>query len=101
MRKNIMKTVQINIRANKDIKQKAEKVFNSLGLTNSQAVNLFYNQVVLTESIPFELKLPKSKKPNKETLKAFHDVDNNIGVTTHDSVESMFESFGVNLEDLN
>ena len=95
-----MKTVQINIRANKDIKQKAEKIFNSLGLTNSQAVNLFYNQVVLNDAIPFELKLPKSKKPNKETLKAFSDVDNNIGVTSHDSAESMFEAFGVNVKDL-
>jgi DNA-damage-inducible protein J len=95
-----MKTVQINIRANKDIKQKAEKIFNSLGLTNSQAVNLFYNQVVLNEAIPFELKLPKNKKPNKETIQAFHDVDNNIGVTNHDSAEAMFESFGVNVDDL-
>ena len=95
-----MKTVQINIRANKDIKQKAEKIFNSLGLTNSQAVNLFYNQVVLNDAIPFELKLPKSKKPNKETLQAFSDVDNNIGVTSHDSAESLFESFGVNVKDL-
>lgn len=95
-----MKTVQINIRANKEIKQKAEKIFNSLGLTNSQAVNLFYNQVVLNEAIPFELKLPKSKKPNKETLQAFYDVDNNIDVTTHESAEAMFEAFGVNTEDL-
>lgn len=48
----------------------------------------------------FELKLSKIKKPNKETLKAFSDVYNNIGVTSHDSAESMFEAFGVNLKDL-
>lgn len=95
-----MKTVQINIRANKDIKQKAEKIFNSLGLTNSQAVNLFYTQVVLNEAIPFELKLPKNKKPNKETLQAFYDVDNNIGIETHESIDSMFEAFGVNVNEL-
>lgn len=90
-----MKTAQINIRANKEVKQKAEKIFNSLGLTNSQAVNLFYNQVVLNDGLPFELKLPKTKKPNKETLQAIHDVDNNINVTTCNNVDDLFESLGI------
>lgn len=62
----------INIRINNDIKSKAENVFEMLGLTPTTAITLFYNQVIRTNSIPFEL---KADIPNKTTLKAINEID--------------------------
>lgn len=62
----------VNVRIDAGVKEEAEKVFASLGLTASAAINLFYKQVIRTNSIPFEL---KAEVPNKETLKALKEVE--------------------------
>ena len=62
----------INIRIDDKIKKNAETVFAKLGLTPTTAIVLFYNQVIRTNSIPFELKLDV---PNETTLKAIDEVE--------------------------
>ena len=63
----------INIRIDDKTKKNAETVFAKLGLTPTTAIVLFYNQVIRTNSIPFELKLDV---PNETTLKAIKEVEN-------------------------
>lgn len=41
------------------LKIAAEKVFESLGLTPSEAIRLFYKQVELHQGLPFEVKIPE------------------------------------------
>ena len=60
------KTETINIRIEPTLKQQAEETLNYLGLTMSEAVNLFFKQVVINDGIPFEIKKPKY---NRKTLK--------------------------------
>lgn len=74
---------------------KVEDKFNRLGLTQSEALKLFYNKVVLNDGLPFEIKIPKEKTPNKETRKAFKDVDNNVDVKFYKDDKEFFESFGI------
>ena len=62
----------INIRIDGDIKSSAEKVFARLGLTPTTAIVLFYNQVIRTNSIPFEL---KADMPNEKTVKALQELE--------------------------
>lgn len=62
----------INIRIDQQTKSKAELVFAKLGLNPTTAITLFYNQVIRTNSIPFDLKLDV---PNKKTIKAIKEVD--------------------------
>jgi DNA-damage-inducible protein J len=40
------------------VKQEAQEIFATLGLTLGEAVNLFLTQVKLKRGIPFELKIP-------------------------------------------
>ena len=47
------KSTTLNLRINPEIKENAEKVLSQLGVSMSSAVNMFLNQVILTESIPF------------------------------------------------
>lgn len=62
----------VNVRIDSDIKAKAESVFASLGITPTAAISLFYNQVIRTGSIPFELKVDT---PNSKTLSAINEVE--------------------------
>ena len=62
----------VNVRIDAGIKQTAEQVFANLGITPSAAINMFYKQVIRTNSIPFEL---KADTPNKETIRALEEVE--------------------------
>ncbi|MBQ9180769.1 type II toxin-antitoxin system RelB/DinJ family antitoxin [Candidatus Saccharibacteria bacterium] len=44
------------IRTQPEIKEKSEKIFAKIGLSTSDAVNLFLSQVVITGGIPFPLR---------------------------------------------
>ncbi len=65
-----MNTSTINTRVNKEVKEKATKVLDKLGLTMSQAITLYLNQIILTNGIPFELHVPteKTRKAMEEAL---------------------------------
>ena len=60
----------VNVRIDPEIKKEAEQIFALLGLTPTTAITLFYNQVIRTCSIPFEL---KADIPNEETMEAIRE----------------------------
>lgn len=62
----------INVRIDSNVKENAEAVFAHLGITPTAAISLFYNQVIRTNSIPFEL---KADLPNDKTLSAINEVE--------------------------
>lgn len=83
------KTDTLHIRVEPKVKQKAEETLNDLGLSITEAINVFLNQVILHEGIPFEIKKPKI---NKGTIQAMEDVKNGNNLSkTFDSVDKMFE----------
>jgi len=43
----------INIRTNKVIRKRAQKVFSSMGISTSAGVNMFLHQVVVERGLPF------------------------------------------------
>ena len=59
-----MAKTNLNIRTDKDIKDKAEAIFNELGLSMTTAINLFLRTTIREHGIPFELKL---QVPNDNT----------------------------------
>jgi DNA-damage-inducible protein J len=64
----VNKSATITVRLDPQVKKNAEVVLKALGLTTSQAVNLFFTQVSLHKGIPFDVHIP-----NAETLKAIED----------------------------
>ncbi|WP_270626299.1 type II toxin-antitoxin system RelB/DinJ family antitoxin [Ligilactobacillus ruminis] len=65
-----MSTTNLNIRTDKDVKEKAEKIFNELGLNMTSAVNIFLRTAIRERGIPFELKLDV---PNETTIAAIEE----------------------------
>ena len=46
-------------RVEPELKAKAEAVLTKLGMSPSDAVNIFLSQVVLKDGLPFEVRLPR------------------------------------------
>jgi len=57
------KTSTLHVRMEPAVKKKAEKVLKELGLTSSEAINMFYTQICIQSAIPFEIK--ENKKVSK------------------------------------
>ena len=64
------KSAMIRARTEPNLKMEVEKIFHKLGLSCSEAINLFFAQVTLKKGIPFDIAIP-----NKTTLKAMKDVE--------------------------
>ncbi|MDY5853036.1 MAG: type II toxin-antitoxin system RelB/DinJ family antitoxin [Bacilli bacterium] len=60
----------INIRIDDSLKKEAETIFANIGLNSTTAINLFFRQVVRTNSIPFDL---IADIPNQKTIDAIEE----------------------------
>ena len=77
----------VNVNVPSDIKDEANRIFNSLGLNMSTAINIFLKRVVFERGIPFDIKQYPSKdfsealreldyvEEHPEEYKAYHDID--------------------------
>jgi addiction module RelB/DinJ family antitoxin len=56
------KTDAMYMRIDASLKAQAEEILSRLGMSPSDAVNIFLSQVVLNNGLPFEVKIPKPSK---------------------------------------
>ncbi len=83
------KTDTLHVRVEPRVKEKAEETLKDLGLSITEAINVFLNQVILNDGIPFEIRKPKY---NKETIQAMEDTKNGKNLSKiFDNVDEMFE----------
>ena len=80
-----IKTATVRARLDPELKKKAEKIFKIVGLTESEAVRLFYKNVVLTRGLPFTLSIP-----NDETKIAIEEARKGEFSIKHDSIDNLF-----------
>ncbi len=67
-----MAMTNINIRTDDRIKADCEKLYESLGLNMSTAINIFLRQSLRVNGLPFEV---KADLPNETTLAAMREGD--------------------------
>jgi len=60
----------IHVKIDPTTKTKAVKILELLGMTPSQVISALFQQIIYTESIPFEIKLP-----NRTTIETFRKTD--------------------------
>ena len=51
----------VTVKVDSKLKKNVEEVFQTLGITTSQAVALFFKQVELTQGLPFEVRIPDNE----------------------------------------
>ncbi|MBU0693869.1 MAG: type II toxin-antitoxin system RelB/DinJ family antitoxin [Candidatus Omnitrophica bacterium] len=84
------KTEMIRARTEPGLKNEVERIFHLLGLSCTEAINLFFHQVKLRKGLPFEVKIP-----NKTTLKAIEDVREYRGLIKSKDAKKMFKKLGI------
>jgi addiction module antitoxin, relB/dinJ family len=55
----LAKTGNVNVRIQLHIKQQAEEILETIGISRAAAIDMFYRQIILNNGIPFPLTIPK------------------------------------------
>jgi DNA-damage-inducible protein J len=84
-----IKSAMVRARIEPGLKTKAEKYFDILGLTTTQAITLFFKQVELHHGLPFEISIP-----NAETIAAMKEIEEGGG-KKFDNAEELFKHLGI------
>ena len=83
------KTATIRARTDESLKHEVESIFERIGLTTSQALNIFYRQIVMHNGLPFDVSIP-----NKVTKKTINDARNGK-IKTFSSVDALFNDLDI------
>lgn len=71
----MMTTSTFNVRLDNELRTQATQVFESYGLSPTQAIKLFFNQVVATKTIPLNFEYKKDDYlPNLATQQSLLEV---------------------------
>ena len=62
------KSANLYVRIEPDVKEQAEGILSALGITASNAINMFYKQIILQRGLPFEVKMPSARPVDMSTL---------------------------------
>ena len=84
------KSAMIRARVDPVLKNEVEDLFEQLGLSATQAVTLFYQQVRLNQGLPFEVRIP-----NAVTRRTFAETDAGENIVRCENVADMFTQLGI------
>lgn len=84
-----IKSAMVRARIEPVLKTKAEKYFDRLGLSTTQAITLFFKQVELHRGLPFEINIP-----NAETITAMKEVEKGGGMK-FENADELFKHLGI------
>ena len=84
------KTSTVRARIEPDLKDRAEQIFQQLGLTTTQAIRLFYKQVELQKGLPFHIAIM-----NRTTRRTFDDTDAGRNLIICQDIDDMFKKLEI------
>jgi DNA-damage-inducible protein J len=87
---NMAKISTVRARIEPELKAEVEKLFKQLGLSTTEAINLFYRQIKMRKGLPFNVVIP-----NKTTEKVFKETDIKKNLIRCDGADDMFEKLGI------
>ena len=64
------KSANLYARIEPEVKEQAERILSTLGIPASNAINMFYKQIILQKGLPFEVKIPERTPTDISTLGA-------------------------------
>ena len=85
-----MSKTSMSIRLDGEVKERAQQVFNHLGMDMTTAITIFLRQVLQYQGLPFDVRLDE----NRKLLQVLTDVDQ------HRNMSQSFESVSDLMEDL-
>lgn len=93
------KSSNLYARIEPDVKEQAESILSTLGITASNAINMFYKQIILQRGLPFDVKIPSSRpvdmsalpeaELNAELEKGYADIKEGIEYYEHAGIKTV------------
>ena len=85
-----MKSVNVTLRLDRELKEQADALFEDMGLSLNTACRMFLKRAVEEQRIPFEV-----RRPDRKTRKALADAEQGKDVSrSFDTVEDLMEDLG-------
>ena len=81
------RTATVRARIEPRLKSDVEKLLRRLGMSTTEAITVFYNQIRLRQGLPFSVEIP-----NATTQKTFETTDRGEALHSYDSLDQMFEA---------
>lgn len=80
----------IRARVKPELKEEVDELLEKMGLTASEAINLFYSQISLRKGLPFDVKIP-----NRTTRRTLQRSQEGKDLIKFDSADEMFDYLGI------
>ena len=80
------KTATIHTRIEPEIKNQVDNILNELGISTTEAINLFFRQVIRYRGIPLDLRIP-----NAETVAAINEAEQGIDLHKCENLDQLFK----------
>ena len=77
----------VRARVEPDLKADVERLLGRLGLSTTEAINLFYCQIRLRRGLPFPVEVP-----NETTRRTFEATDRGEDLQAYESLDEMFKA---------
>lgn len=84
-----MSTVNLNIRTDKEIKEKAENIFQELGLNMTTAINMFLRTSIRENGIPFDLRIDSVNDETKIAIEEGRKIADDKTIKGYVSIEEL------------
>lgn len=85
------KTATINMRVNPETKSAAEEIYSSLGMTLTEAINVFLHKSIMVGGMPFDVRQPRYNKATEAAMtEARAIMAGKIDADSYDSVDDLF-----------
>ena len=62
------KSANLYARIEPEVKEQAESILSALGIPASNAINMFYKQIILQRGLPLDVKIPSSRPVDMSSL---------------------------------
>ena len=62
------KSANLYARIEPEVKEQAEGILSALGIPASNAINMFYKQIILQRGLPFDVKIPSARPVDMNNL---------------------------------
>ena len=85
------KSASISMRVNPQIKAEAESIYGSLGMTLTEAINIFLYKSILEGGLPFDVRQPRYNSETETAMREARDIlAGEVAAESYDSASSMF-----------
>lgn len=93
------KTANINVRIDPETKSSAEELFASLGITITDAINIFLRKSIMEGGIPFEVKNPRYGRETELAMEETRAImRGEISTKAYSSAKELFEELDAEMD---